>query len=276
MNPSFGEKISFARLPDLGVEVLSVDNSSRKWTYFHETYVVCTNLPETRGRGEWVYRRKRYEALLGQQIVVEPGETHVTDKMAGEASFRALILPSILIGRIAGEFGFPLPPHFALAQVGIPSLYRAFFNFHKVLESGEAGPLELESRLTVCVARLLANCAERRPAELKSPPPGALDKACQFLHAHPREEVSLDDLSQAAGLTRFHFLRSFVRRFGLPPHAYQLQLRVAEAKKLIAAGAPPCGADLGFSDQAHFIRHFKRIMGVTPGRYATMIGAHPA
>ena len=56
---------------------------------------------------------------------------------------------------------------------------------------------------------------------------------------------------------------------GMTPHAYQTQVRVRRAKSLLQAGLPItlAAAEAGFYDQAHLNRHFKRIVGLTPGRY---------
>ena len=55
----------------------------------------------------------------------------------------------------------------------------------------------------------------------------------------------------------------------MTPHAYQTQVRVRRAKSLPRAGLPitQVAAEAGFSDQAHLTQHFKRIVGLTPGRY---------
>jgi AraC-like DNA-binding protein len=59
---------------------------------------------------------------------------------------------------------------------------------------------------------------------------------------------------------------------GVPPHAYQIQLRIARARHLLALGMPPSAvaAEVGFHDQSHFIRHFKRVLHVTPGEFAAV------
>ena len=74
-----------------------------------------------------------------------------------------------------------------------------------------------------------------------------------------------------AGLSSFHLCRVFKAGVGLAPHAYVSQLRVRRAKQLMAEGVPIAQAavDAGFFDQAHLSRHFKRIIGLTPGRYVT-------
>jgi AraC-like DNA-binding protein len=71
-------------------------------------------------------------------------------------------------------------------------------------------------------------------------------------------------------VSRFHLVHAFTSEVGLPPHAYQIHLRIRRSRALLAAGMPLGGiaADLGFADQSHFGRHFRRVVGVTPGAYA--------
>jgi Helix-turn-helix domain/AraC-like ligand binding domain len=65
--------------------------------------------------------------------------------------------------------------------------------------------------------------------------------------------------------------RSFRSQIGMPPSAYRRALRVEAAKKLLRSGEPAVrvAASCGFYDQAHLTRHFKRVTGVTPARYAS-------
>lgn len=91
-----------------------------------------------------------------------------------------------------------------------------------------------------------------------------------YLKSHFAEEIALAELSAIAGLSPFHLLRVFRKHTGLPPHEYQLQLRVAHARKLIRDGGRISDAALetGFCDQSHLSRSFKRIVGMTPGQYS--------
>ena len=84
-----------------------------------------------------------------------------------------------------------------------------------------------------------------------------------------RDDVSLRDLADLAGLSRFHLTRLFPRRFGLAPSAYLRLLRLERAKRRLAAGdaLADVAAALGFVDQAHLTRRFKAAYGMTPGRY---------
>ncbi|HYW12863.1 MAG TPA: AraC family transcriptional regulator [Longimicrobium sp.] len=86
--------------------------------------------------------------------------------------------------------------------------------------------------------------------------------------------VTLDELGKRAGMCRFALARAFTREIGMPPHAYQTHVRVLNACELIRAGSSlsVVALDVGFSDQSHLCRHFKRILGLTPGTYAREVG----
>ena len=90
--------------------------------------------------------------------------------------------------------------------------------------------------------------------------------------------MDLDTLAQHVGLTRFEALRVFKKRYGLPPHAYQLCLRISRARRLLLDGAAAAdvASSCGFADQSHFIRHFKRFTGITPMQYARAHQPHAA
>jgi len=100
--------------------------------------------------------------------------------------------------------------------------------------------------------------------------------AVRRAEAHLRERwdrpVPLAQLAAVAGLSRFELVRRFGAQVGVPPHAFQLGLRVERARVLLAAGDPPAVAGrCGFHDQAHLTRTFRRLVGTTPGGYARAV-----
>jgi AraC-like DNA-binding protein len=113
---------------------------------------------------------------------------------------------------------------------------------------------------------------DQRSAGRHSNTPRAIERAKQYLHDNFNELVSLDELAALAKLSRFHLLRAFARHTGMPPHTYQLQLRIDRACVLLRAGvtAAEAATQVGFADQSHFTRHFKRIWCITPGQYARL------
>jgi AraC-like DNA-binding protein len=104
----------------------------------------------------------------------------------------------------------------------------------------------------------------------------AIERVRHHLAQRFNEAVSLDELAALARLSRFHLLRAFTRHTGLPPHAYQVRLRIERACALLRSGisAAEVATRVGFADQSHFTRHFKRIHHITPGRYARFHAAN--
>jgi AraC-like DNA-binding protein len=89
------------------------------------------------------------------------------------------------------------------------------------------------------------------------------------LSEHFASELRLDVLARKSAVSKCHLVHLFHKEMGLPPHAYQIQLRVVHARRLIVEGLPlgEVAALTGFSDQSHLTRQFKRIVGVPPGQF---------
>jgi AraC-like DNA-binding protein len=103
----------------------------------------------------------------------------------------------------------------------------------------------------------------------------AVECARLYLHEHYAEPVRLAELVRLTGLSRFHLAHLFTRYTGLPPHAYQILVRIERARALLLAGIPAVEVAglVGFADQSHFTRHFRRIWRVTPGSYLRTVRA---
>jgi AraC family transcriptional regulator len=80
----------------------------------------------------------------------------------------------------------------------------------------------------------------------------------------------MEQLAAVAHLSPYHFARQFKAATGLPPHQYIVARRVERAQQLLRRGdhsLAEVAARTGFSDQSQFCNHFKRLVGVTPGRF---------
>src|SRR5262245_10616747 len=88
---------------------------------------------------------------------------------------------------------------------------------------------------------------------------------------HLQTGPSLAELAAVTRLNPYHFARQFKRATGLPPHQYVIARRVERAKDLLRVvpdlSLVEVTASTGFSDQSQFTHHFKRLVGVTPGRF---------
>ncbi len=88
--------------------------------------------------------------------------------------------------------------------------------------------------------------------------------------------VSLDAAAAVCGLSRFHFARSFAAAYGVPFGQFATARRIARGAALLRRGNDIVDVALamGFADQSHFTRRFKRFQGVTPGEYRRAFAFH--
>lgn len=101
-------------------------------------------------------------------------------------------------------------------------------------------------------------------------PKRALRAATDLVNDELSGDLSLSQMAGVANLSSYHFSRLFKQSTGLPPHQYVISRRVERAKALLASGSLPVydvARAVGFAHQQHLTRHFKRLVGITPGRF---------
>lgn len=150
-------------------------------------------------------------------------------------------------------------PTFEQGVLQHATLYRSIVDF-------AAAPSEAEQE--AALLQLLAELFAQDPVASGEQAP-AIEQSVKFMRAHVDERLALDQLAQAAQMSKFHFVRCFKKAKGLGPLQYHMQLRLIEARRRLRAGAHPrdVALALGFYDQSHFINAFGRVMGVTPQAY---------
>lgn len=220
-------------------------------------------------------RGARHLAGPASLATMDPGEVHHGGAgAAGGWRQRMLYLTPAVVGEVL-EDALDRPPRSAAPHFGEcfrrdRELSVAFVELHALLADGAADPLERQTRFDAVTAAVFLRYAG--PAACPRPAgraPDALERVREYLHAHLMESCPLQVLARLAGLRRRQLVDAFTSRFALPPHRYLTQLRVDTARALLAQGRPPAevAGSVGFSDQSHFIRRFKAVVGVTPGRY---------
>jgi len=93
-----------------------------------------------------------------------------------------------------------------------------------------------------------------------------------FIEAHLGEDFGLAELAANVGMSRYHFCRLFKQSTNLSPHQFVIRRRVERAQQLLKdhrLTMAEIATNLGFSDQSHFARVFRRLVGTTPKRYAS-------
>jgi AraC-like DNA-binding protein len=154
-----------------------------------------------------------------------------------------------------------------------PALRRAVHALHRAL-GGPDDALEAEAWLATVGERLRAHLGDP-PRELPSRHPAKLAGDLRDLRdLRLFERTTLGEAGSALGASPSHLVRSFTQTFGIAPHRYVVARRIDAARKRLLEGEPIAlvAAGVGFYDQAHFTRQFKRHVGTPPGRYVSPTG----
>lgn len=218
-------------------------------------------------------RGRRLVVPSGGIAVVEPLESHGAEpERDGNWRARVLLIGTAMMDDVMRELGE--------APGRMPSFPRTVVEDARLSTelalvcSGtlHTPPLEIETRLFRALVRLAHAHAGRGRSEPTRVPRHVtgVARVRDFLRAHVVDAVSLTELSVVSGLSKYYLLRAFRRAMGLSPHEYQMQLRLARARRLIEQGQPPSvvAYSAGFADQSHLTRRFKGYFGYTPARYA--------
>jgi AraC-like DNA-binding protein len=150
-----------------------------------------------------------------------------------------------------------------------PALRQRVHRLHSaMLRPGEE--LQAESRLALIRDRLGQHLRRQVPVAAPVRDRGLAARLRDLLDARVAAGVTLDEAARVLGAHPSHLVRAFGREFGMPPHRYLTGRRVDLARRLLLDGRPPAevATVAGFYDQAHLTRHFRRVLGTSPARFA--------
>jgi AraC-like DNA-binding protein len=225
----------------------------------------------------------------GASVVVHPGRLHVTAPLALQGArsldgvacaMRVVLVPAAALPIGSRYWEGAAAAGLRQQVVDDAALYGELWTLVGELRGPLVG-LASATRLLRCIGRLVAGLSPQpphAPARRAARLADGIARVGAHLRAHAATSVSLDELADVAGLSKFYLLRAFRRAYGVTPHAYQRQLKLAQAWRAIADGQPLTRAtyDAGFADQSHLTRQFAARFGVTPARCARQLARPPA
>lgn len=236
----------------------------------HDTYALGLTL---QGVQAFHYRGIVHYSQPGNIIVLHPDEVH--DGGAGTDEglrYRMMYLPPEMLIDTLGERprGLPFVPSPVIAD-------RAFAaNLADVMRDldEDIGELQIDGVLAGIADALMRHADAPGTVSGRKYDHAAIRRACDYLQSRSDRQISSGELENVSGLDRFTLARQFRMSLGTSPHRYLVMRRLEKARAMIGSGRSlvDIALETGFSDQAHFTRHFKRTHGMTPGRWANLCG----
>ncbi|WP_432737133.1 AraC family transcriptional regulator [Maridesulfovibrio sp. FT414] len=251
--------------------VEGTDISNRFPRHVHSSYIFTLVL---QGSRKMIFKNGATVFRAGEMCILPPGTSHTCESVSdttGSHSYRALCVTAKYMEKLTGEItGRPgNPPDFDCTVPHREFDGQSFADFFTELNV-PGSLLERETALTTFLYHAILNlsCGTVHPDE-SGPQIQALERVHRHITANFRMRITLDDLAQTGCISPFHLQKLFVGHYGLSPQEMVISCRVKEAERLLKTGQPIAEAALnsGFSDQSHFSRHFKRVTGITPGRF---------
>ena len=228
---------------------------------------------------EGLYRGKWQKANYGPGSLgmTAPGE-EVTLRWRGDTSHSTLQLhlPAESILRCNEDvFGrgavFPRMPN-ALSHDD-PLLQQVILGVAAKLREG-APEIYAESAAQFVTMHMLVRHAGHEITKARTRDEARMQRVCDYMHAHLAEEVSLQDLTKVAYVSRFHLIRMFKQTYGETPYRRLTRLRLQRAQRLLATSDTPItqiALDCGSTNQTHFAAAFRRLVGLSPRAYRQRI-----
>lgn len=204
-------------------------------------------------------------------VVIPAGQVHACNPLPdGRWSYQMLHFDPAWVAAVLDEDG-PVRAGLAARVTPMPAVYRLVCALNRTLFSA-ADSIEKEAALVAFIGDL-HGALESGDGLHTLPAPAAVSARvahlCDLLRARHAERLPLAELACEAGLSRYHLVRAFRAETGMTPHAYQLDIRIQHARRLLRQGAAlaEVALDLGFADQSHFQRAFKQRVALTPRSY---------
>lgn len=227
----------------------------------HETWAV---LIVDAGAIAYDLDRRRCGAAGQGVTILPPGVPHDGRPAPGVRGFRKRELyfdPSFLPAELTGA----AVDHSAISD---SPLRTALSQLHDCLLH-DAEALDADARLALITERITGHLT-RAPYPERAPEPGIAGQLRQLLDERSTGQIRLAEAAATLGRTVPHLVRSFTGHYGLSPYAYVIGRRIDAARRLLLEGAAPAytATAVGFYDQAHLTRHFKKHTATTPAGYA--------
>jgi AraC-like DNA-binding protein/mannose-6-phosphate isomerase-like protein (cupin superfamily) len=258
-----------------GVSILAARYEQQRFpAHAHGRFVIAAILG---GQAVSRYDGRRRTVGSGSLVIIPPGMIHDGRPVGFWEHFAIYCPEDFLAGLLHTKTESHAAPRVAFPRLfySDPDLYRSFVRAARTFLAGD-DPMARESAMIEALGLLTQRHGVARRSGLprleasdRNGRRQAVGRSLELMRERLGRTLTIRDLADAAGYSKFHFLRVFKAETGRTPHAYLMQCRIKRARERLRSGEAIADAayETGFADQAHFTRRFKELTGVTPGEF---------
>jgi AraC-like DNA-binding protein len=223
------------------------------------------------GTAAYKNRNKSHVVRAGDIVTINPSDVHCCNPVKGLWSYSMLFVDAAKMGQLQTDIlnenacnlqmdYHPFNTNFernADLKAQYLALFSALYNEHPSLN------------IETCLYNFIESSFAIATPTNRHQPIQPIIRIREKLLDEVSEQHELEDLAKEVGMSRYQLLRAFKNQYGLPPYAYLLDERIKRSKTMLKMGdsISEVAHSLGFSDQAHFQRQFKKRLAVTPKYY---------
>lgn len=253
---------------DLQLEAYQFQGIMQKFpNHFHDYYVIGFI---EQGKRHLVCNNQEYVLNTGDMIIFNPHDPHACEGIDGRTlDYRCInIQPEVMREYTREITGQDYLPNFTAPVLYQHELVSSLHDLHLMIleEQSDFGKEEL---LLLLLEQLLRDYADAESSVSSQDVTIEVKCICEYIESHYMESISLGELAERSGMSKYHLVRLFTRQKGISPYRYLETIRINQAKRLLEQGTLPLevSAQTGFSDQSHFTNFFKKLIGLTPKQY---------
>lgn len=246
----------------------NIQNSNGKFIkHFHDTYTIGLTHD---GLFKSINSNVATLSYKNSTRIINPGEVHCGDSNSWKYTnfYPTIELLTDIYEQIFFEKKIPLFTEHIIEDINLYNLLYEFF----ISAYENEDSFKTETNLINALAYLIKNYSNKTKSyEPKFDDKKILKNSIEYIKDSIETNLTLDELALNSNLSKYHYLRVFKKNVGVTPHQYIMIQRVQKAKELILKGVNlnEVGIEVGFSDQSHFIRNFKKINGYLPSQLKT-------
>ncbi len=241
----------------------NIKNTSQEFTkHFHDTYTIGIT---SRGRFTSYHLDKNYTFYEKSIKVINPFEVH-----CGKSTdwnyvnfYPSIHLLSDIYEQVFFERCLPIFEKHIIENNEL--LYHKFYQFFYLAYYSQ-NAMQIETAMLEALSSLIKQYAGSQKKDTFFENHKKIKYSIDYINSMICNNITLNELAKTAGLSKYHFLRLFKKYTGLSPHQYIINQRINMYKNAIMNNKHSTidAFELGFCDQSHLIRNFKRIYGYSP------------